>query len=115
MEPLKAHFAGGGTAEAGAGVPAADLLASVGPLEGLGVLTDRAARGGALRGGEGAPEGPDAAAGETAAALELAMEGLYLTRRLSKAALGGEETGGPGGADGPGRADGPGDRSVYRT
>ncbi|WP_017626780.1 sigma 54-interacting transcriptional regulator [Nocardiopsis chromatogenes] len=109
LEPLKAHFAGGGTAEAGAGVPAAGLLASVGPLEGLGVLADRAARGGALQGGDGAPEGPDAAAGEAAAALELAMEGLYLTRRLSKADDGPEEAGAPGGAEGSGG------RSVYRT
>ncbi len=102
LEPLKAHFASGGTAEAGSGVPAADLLASVGPLEGLGALTERAAgRDGDLHGTGGAPEGAEAAAGVTAAALELAMEGLYLTRRLSKDEAAGQ--------------DGPEERSVYRT
>lgn len=101
LEPLKAHFASGGTADAGSGVPAADLLASVGPLEGLGALTEHAGQGGDLHGTDGAPEGAEAAAGMTAAALELAMEGLYLTRRLSK--------------DGGTAEDAPEERSVYRT
>ncbi|HEY7857883.1 MAG TPA: magnesium chelatase [Candidatus Nanopelagicales bacterium] len=62
----------GGTVETGDLVSASDLLASVGPLEGLGRITA------ALEGEAG--ESP----GVVAACVETALEGLYLTRRIAK-------------------------------
>ncbi|MEO6821031.1 MAG: magnesium chelatase [Candidatus Nanopelagicales bacterium] len=62
----------GGTVETGDLVSASDLLASIGPLEGLGRITA------ALEGEAG--ESP----GVVAACVETALEGLYLTRRIGK-------------------------------
>jgi magnesium chelatase subunit I len=58
-------------------VPAAQLLASVGPLPGLARLIA------AAEGDAGGTE-PDHTAGLAAACLELALEGLWLTRRIGK-------------------------------
>jgi magnesium chelatase subunit I len=63
----------GGTIEVGDLVTSEELLAQVGPVEGLGRIVT------ALE-GEAAGESP----GLIAAALETALEGLYLTRRISK-------------------------------
>jgi magnesium chelatase subunit I len=78
-------FADGGTVESGELVAATDLLRGVGPLPGLADLVAR------LSPDEGAGETP----GFAASAVEFALEGLYLNRRLSKDAVA--------------------DRTVYRT
>ncbi|MFC3520268.1 sigma 54-interacting transcriptional regulator [Streptomonospora nanhaiensis] len=67
-------FAEGGTVETGELVSAADLLRGVGPLPGLADLIAR------LSPDEGTGETP----GFAASAVEFALEGLYLNRRLSK-------------------------------
>ncbi|MFC4560573.1 sigma 54-interacting transcriptional regulator [Nocardiopsis mangrovi] len=67
-------FAEGGTVESGELVSSADLLQGVGPLPGLADLIAR------LSPEEGAGETP----GFAASAVEFALEGLYLNRRLSK-------------------------------
>ncbi|MQA84707.1 MAG: magnesium chelatase [Streptosporangiales bacterium] len=63
----------GATVETGELVPARDLLGQVGPVTGLAQIMSRLG----MDGGEESPE-------HGAAALEFALEGLYLTRRLSK-------------------------------
>jgi magnesium chelatase subunit I len=73
---LQARFEEGTTVETGELVPAADLLASIGPVPGLAQLLQR------LGVEEESP-------GLAAAALELALEGLHLNRRLAKDEVGG--------------------------
>ena len=70
-------FDEGGELESGDLVPAGDLLERLGPLPGLGRLVT------ALEGDAG--ESP----GVTAACVELALEGLWLTRRIAKDDSGG--------------------------
>jgi magnesium chelatase subunit I len=65
-------FEEGGSVETGELVPAADLLARVGEVPGLARIMERLGMDGS--------ESP----GQAAAALEFALEGLYLMRRLSK-------------------------------
>jgi magnesium chelatase subunit I len=72
LSALVERFEEGGTVESGDLVTAADLLVRIGPLEGLGALVTRL--------GEPEAETP----GVVAAAVELALEGLYLNRRISK-------------------------------
>jgi magnesium chelatase subunit I len=69
---LLATFENGGSVESGELVPAADLLARVGEVAGLAKIMQRLG----MEGGE--------SPGQAAAALEFALEGLYLMRRLSK-------------------------------
>ncbi len=69
---LLAFFDDGGTVETGDLVPAAALLGAVGPVQGLGRIVT------ALEGDAGE------SAGVAAACLELALEGLWLTRRIDK-------------------------------
>ncbi|HWH28686.1 MAG TPA: magnesium chelatase [Mycobacteriales bacterium] len=71
LSGLQARFAEGGTVESGDLVPAAALLAALGPVPGLAQILDRL----------GVQEESPALA---AAALELALEGLHLHRRLAK-------------------------------
>ncbi|GAB3207590.1 magnesium chelatase subunit I [Marinactinospora thermotolerans DSM 45154] len=75
LGPLLERFAEGGTVESGESVTAAELLRRVGPLPGLAELVARVAP---------EDEGPGETPGYAAAALEFALEGLYLNRRLSK-------------------------------
>ena len=77
LAPLLSWFDDGGTVDTGDLVRAGDLLAAVGPLEGLGRLVA------ALEGEAGDVSG-DLGRGIAAACLELALEGLWLTRRLDK-------------------------------
>ena len=70
-------FAEGGTVETGELVPAHDLLAQTGTLPGLSKVLDRLGHG------------DDASPGEVAAAVELVLEGLHLTRRIDKADIDG--------------------------
>ncbi len=72
LSGLLARFSEGETVETGELVPASDLLKRVGPVPGLAKVIERL--------GTDAGEDP----GQAAAALEFALEGLYLTRRLSK-------------------------------
>ena len=72
LSPLLAKFEDGGRVESGDLLPGADLLRRIGEVPGLAKIMDRL-------GAEGA-ESP----GQAAAALEFALEGLYLMRRLSK-------------------------------
>ncbi len=65
-------FARGTTVETGDLVPAADLLGQIGTVPGLSKVLDRLGHG------------DDASEGEVAAAVELVLEGLYLTRRIGK-------------------------------
>jgi magnesium chelatase subunit I len=83
LSGLLAKFEDGGTVETGELTPAAELLRRIGDVPGLAVIMSRLG----MDGGE--------SFGQAAAALEFALEGLYLMRRLSK-----------DGADGT---------SVYRT
>ncbi len=69
---LLARFTDGGVVETGDLVPAADLLRRIGEVPGLAKIMDRLQ----MDGGE--------SLGQAAAALEFALEGLYLMRRLSK-------------------------------
>jgi magnesium chelatase subunit I len=69
---LLAKFDGGGTVEAGELVPAGTLLSQAGEVPGLAKIMERLG----MHGGE--------SFGHAAAALEFALEGLYLMRRLSK-------------------------------
>lgn len=78
LSGLLARFEEGGTVEAGELVPAAELLRRIGPVPGLATLMSRL-------GMDGGAETPAYAA----AALEFALEGLYLTRRIAKDAVGG--------------------------
>jgi magnesium chelatase subunit I len=77
LSGLLAKFEEGGTVESGELVPAADLLRSVGEVPGLAKIMARLG----MDGGE--------SFGHAAAAIEFALEGLYLMRRLSKDAAGG--------------------------
>jgi magnesium chelatase subunit I len=70
---LQEHFAGGETVETGELVPAAALLGQLGTIPKLAELLGRL----------GVPEGEQSAE-QAAAAVEFALEGLYLTRRLAK-------------------------------
>ncbi|UPK76224.1 magnesium chelatase [Nocardioidaceae bacterium SCSIO 66511] len=67
------HFAEGGVVETGALVPAADLLEQMGSVRGLAAVLS----------GLGVEE-DTVSPGQAAAAIEFVLEGLYLTRRLSK-------------------------------
>jgi magnesium chelatase subunit I len=69
-------FAQGATVETGELVPADELLAQVGTVPGLSKVL--VALG----------HGDDATAGEAAAAVELVLEGLHLTRRIDKESVG---------------------------
>jgi magnesium chelatase subunit I len=72
LSGLLGLFEGGGTIETGELVPAADLLARVGEVTGLAKIMQRLG----MEGSE--------SLGHAAAAVEFALEGLYLMRRLSK-------------------------------
>ena len=72
LSGLLALFEGGGTVETGELVPASDLLSRVGEMPGLAKIMQRLG----MEGSE--------SLGHAAAAVEFAMEGLYLMRRLSK-------------------------------
>jgi magnesium chelatase subunit I len=72
LSGLLALFEGGGTVESGELVPAAGLLARVGQVPGLAQVMQRLG----MEGSE--------SLGHAAAAVEFALEGLYLMRRLSK-------------------------------
>jgi magnesium chelatase subunit I len=65
-------FAGGATVETGDLVASADLLSQLGTVPGLSKVLDRLG------------EGDDAGVGHVAAAVELVLEGLHLTRRIDK-------------------------------
>jgi magnesium chelatase subunit I len=71
-------FAEGNQVESGELVPAGELLHRMGPVPGLAKIMSRLGMGA----GEESP-------GHAAAALEFALEGLYLMRRLSKEDLDG--------------------------
>ncbi|HEY3979186.1 MAG TPA: sigma 54-interacting transcriptional regulator, partial [Streptosporangiaceae bacterium] len=77
LSGLLAHFAEGGAVETGDLLAATDLLRRIGEVPGLAKIMERLH----MEGGE--------SFGEAAAALEFAMEGLYLMRRLSKDSLDG--------------------------
>jgi magnesium chelatase subunit I len=77
LSGLLAHFAEGGAVETGDLLAATDLLRRIGEVQGLAKIMERLH----MEGGE--------SFGEAAAALEFAMEGLYLMRRLSKDSLDG--------------------------
>ncbi|MFD0889035.1 magnesium chelatase, partial [Streptosporangium algeriense] len=71
MAPLLERFSEGVQVESGTMVPAADLLRGIGPVPGLAKIMSGLGIG-------------DESPGHAAAALEFALEGLYLLRRLSK-------------------------------
>jgi magnesium chelatase subunit I len=73
LSPLQRKFDEGATVETGDLVPAVELLRQVGPFPGLSTVVSRLER-------DGGTEDP----GTAAAAVEFALEGLYLNRRLSK-------------------------------
>ncbi|MEU4545366.1 sigma 54-interacting transcriptional regulator [Nonomuraea dietziae] len=73
LTPLLDKFAAGTQVESGELVPAGELLRRIGPVEGLAKVMSKLGMGT----GEESP-------GHAAAALEFALEGLYLMRRLSK-------------------------------
>jgi magnesium chelatase subunit I len=72
LSGLLARFTDGGVVETGDLVPAADLLRRIGEVPGLAKIMERLQMSGSESPGQGA------------AALEFALEGLYLMRRLSK-------------------------------
>ena len=71
-------FAEGRTVETGELVTSEELLGQVGTVPGLGKVLDRLGDDDPV---EGEPPGP----GQVAAAVELVLEGLHLTRRIDKA------------------------------
>ncbi|MER7134280.1 sigma 54-interacting transcriptional regulator [Streptosporangium saharense] len=71
LSPLLERFSEGVRVESGAMVPAAELLRGIGPVPGLSKIMSGLGIG-------------DESPGHAAAALEFALEGLYLLRRLSK-------------------------------
>lgn len=73
LSPLTDKFAEGNQVESGELVAATELLQRIGPVNGLSKIMSRLGMGA----GEESP-------GHAAAALEFALEGLYLMRRLSK-------------------------------
>jgi magnesium chelatase subunit I len=77
LSGLLARFGDGGVVETGDLVPAADLLRRIGEVPGLARIMDRLRMDGSE------------SLGQAAAALEFAMEGLYLMRRLSKDSIDG--------------------------
>jgi magnesium chelatase subunit I len=77
LSGLLARFSEGGVVETGDLVPAADLLRRIGEVPGLAKIMERLQ----MTGGE--------SFGQAAAALEFALEGLYLLRRLSKESVDG--------------------------
>ena len=77
LSGLLARFAEGGSVETGDLVPADDLLRRIGDVPGLARIMDRLSMDGSE------------SFGQAAAALEFALEGLYLMRRLSKDAVDG--------------------------
>jgi len=85
LAPLQRKFDNGATVETGDLVPAEELLRQVGPFTGLAAVIGRLET-------EGGTEDP----GLAAAAVEFAMEGLYLNRRLSKDSDGGRAVYGSG-------------------
>ena len=78
LSGLQARFADDAVVETGDLVPAQTLLDAVGPVAGLAQVMARL----------GVPEGQESP-GQAAAALELCLEGLHLTRRLAKEDVGG--------------------------
>ncbi|MDQ3456461.1 MAG: magnesium chelatase [Actinomycetota bacterium] len=78
LSGLQEHFAGGEIVESGDLVPAAQLLAQVGAVPRLAEMLGRL----------GVPEGEESPE-QAAAAVEFALEGLHLTRRLAKDSQGG--------------------------
>ncbi len=72
LSGFTARFAEGETVETGDLVPARDLLTQLGSVPGLGKVMERL----------GEDDTPDE--GNAAAAVEFVLEGLYLTRRISK-------------------------------
>jgi magnesium chelatase subunit I len=80
LSALLAKFDSGGTVEAGELVPASELLHRIGEVPGLAKIMSRLG----MDGGE--------SFGHAAAALEFALEGLYLMRRLSKDTTDGSAT-----------------------
>ena len=78
LSGLLERFTQGGTIVTGDLVPAAELLREVGPLPGLAKLLERL----------GVAEGSESP-GQAAAAVELALEGLHLQKKLSKDEAGG--------------------------
>ena len=77
LSGLLARFSEGGIVETGDLVPASDLLRRIGEVPGLAKIMERLQ----MTGGE--------SFGQAAAALEFALEGLYLMRRLSKESMDG--------------------------
>jgi magnesium chelatase subunit I len=73
LSGLQEKFDDGKTVTAGEDVAAADLLRQLGTVPGLSALMERL----------GVPEGAESP-GLAAAAVEFAMEGLHLNRRLAK-------------------------------
>ncbi|MFE0152943.1 sigma 54-interacting transcriptional regulator [Nonomuraea sp. NPDC059007] len=73
LAPLTDKFAEGSQVESGELVPAAELLRRIGPVNGLAKIMAKLGMGAG-----------DESPGHAAAALEFALEGLYLMRRLSK-------------------------------
>jgi len=78
LSGLLEHFSAGGTIITGDLVPAAELLREVGAVPGLSKLLERL----------GVAEGEESP-GQAAAAIELALEGLHLQKKLSKDEAGG--------------------------
>ena len=76
LSGLLTRFAEGGIVETGDLLPAAELLRRIGEVPGLAKIMERLDMGGE-------------SFGQAAAALEFALEGLYLMRRLSKDSLDG--------------------------
>jgi magnesium chelatase subunit I len=81
LRPLQEKFTEGLIVESGDTVSGASLLEQIGAVPGLSALLERLEPGGL---GEG-----DAAIGLAAAAVEFALEGLYLNKRLAKDTAGG--------------------------
>ncbi|WP_030910962.1 sigma 54-interacting transcriptional regulator [Streptosporangium amethystogenes] len=79
LTPLLDRFAEGVQVESGVTVPAAELLRRIGPVQGLAKIMSQLGIG-------------DESPGHAAAALEFALEGLYLLRRLSKDEVDGTTT-----------------------
>ena len=73
LSAFTARFGEGATLETGVLVPAADILEQLGPVPGLASVLDRLG-----------VEEETISPGQAAAAVELVLEGLHLTRRLSK-------------------------------
>ena len=73
LTAFTARFGEGETLETGVLVPAADILEQLGPVTGLATVLDRLG-----------VEEETISPGQAAAAVELVLEGLHLTRRLSK-------------------------------